>query len=213
MKCGEMVRMPVRDLRCGDVVHRDGMFGTDHWIAEGSAHESSPERGRVHVPRLGCGTLAVFTTFDEVVTVCGVSAHCGSRLCGAPHREPLTRAVTGRCSCCGLDDVQVLPAGDGRYQCVNKARCMGRLDEISHAAEAARMLTGHDVKLTLFSDPAFGGVTLRWGVLRASDTDGITVDGYHDSAGVCGQYPDHRKDGNRVPWTAIRRIERDWHQA
>jgi hypothetical protein len=77
-------------------------------------------------------------------------------------------------------------------------------------AQQARPMIGRDVKLTLRADPMYG-VTLRWGTLREVSPDGITVDGYHDCAGIYGQYPDHKRDGNHVPWSDIVRIERDYH--
>jgi hypothetical protein len=77
--------MAVRDLRCGDEIHVNGYFGTTHWVAEGAARESWPVPGKVHVPKLGCGTFAPFASFGEIVLVCS-TGHCHSSLCGAAHR-------------------------------------------------------------------------------------------------------------------------------
>jgi hypothetical protein len=88
--------MAIRDLRCGDTVHVNGYFGVTHWTADGAAHESYPVPGKWHVPKMACGTLAVFTTLDEVVLVCSTRARCGSSLCGAKHHDDQTDLAARR---------------------------------------------------------------------------------------------------------------------
>ena len=75
-------------------------------------------------------------------------------------------------------------------------------------------LIGQDVKLRLKGDPYFGGVTLRWGTLASVGADGVTVDNYHDSAGIGAYLPPlgcNVKDGVPCGAGEIISIERDWH--
>ena len=60
-------------------------------------------------------------------------------------------------------------------------------------------LVGREVRMALEGDPAYGK-TLRWGTLHAVTADGLLIDGYHDSAGIYGRYPEHQPDGVTVEW-------------
>jgi len=57
---------------------------------------------------------------------------------------------------------------------------------VTHTDLAA--LLGHPVRMT-FRDSKWGDLTVRWGRIRAINPDTLTIDDYHDSAGIGAYLP------------------------
>lgn len=78
-----------------------------------------------------------------------------------------------------------------------------RQDEVDAARFAVDpALVGQVVEMGFRRDPYFGGLTLRWGVLREITGDALIIDGYEDSAGIS----DGPCDGRRVPLSGVCKI-------
>lgn len=72
--------MAAKDLRCGDKVHENGYFGVTHWTVWGPIYGSYPVPGKWQTTKSGQGTLAEFSTPEQIVLVCG-NTGC-SPMCG-----------------------------------------------------------------------------------------------------------------------------------